>query len=126
MLDGLRDLFLSALRGEEKADVLVRKWNAEIKAIQEIYDKARDGERISAEPERKKGEWILKPHEKMLAWDCEPFSYDETYNPDRHSVIEMLYHCPTCNYEVGDIKPIWKFCPMCGTDVREGEKNETD
>lgn len=50
MLDGLRDLFLSALRGEEKADVLVRKWNIEVKAIQEIYDKARDGERISAEP----------------------------------------------------------------------------
>ena len=74
---------------------------------------------VSAHHERKTGEWILKPHEKMLAWDCEPFGYDETYDPKHHSVIEMLYHCSTCDYEVGDTKPIWKFCPMCGTDMRE-------
>lgn len=86
------------------------QWKCDVDAIKELP---------SVQPKRKKGEWILKPHEKMLAWDREPFSYDETYNPKHHSVIEMLYHCSTCDYEAGDTKPIWKFCPMCGTDMRE-------
>ena len=104
MLDGLRDLFLSALRGEEKADVLVRKWNAEIKAIQEIYDKAMDGERISTQPERKKGKWI------------------------KITNVNHTYACSVCgrllvNITDGENK-VTKYYPFChcGADMREGEK----
>lgn len=105
MLDGLRDLFLSALRGEEKADVLVRKWNAEIKAIQEIYDKARDGERIFAQPERKKGHWY------------------------KNSTLINCSVCKHCSWSVNDYEDLvktFKYCPNCGADMREGEKNAAD
>ena len=41
MLDGLRDLFIAALRcdNEETAKRLVAEWNAQIKEIQKIFDR---------------------------------------------------------------------------------------
>lgn len=40
MLDGLRDLFLAALRcdNEETAKRLVSEWNDQINAIQKVFD----------------------------------------------------------------------------------------
>ena len=56
MLDELRNLFLSALRGKEDPETLIRKWNDEIKCIQEVYDMTRYGEQLQST--QKKGHWI--------------------------------------------------------------------
>lgn len=37
--------------------------------------------------------------------------------PDRH----YHWHCSECGYTVGVIRMDCKFCPNCGTDMREGD-----
>ena len=59
----------------------------------------------SAQPERKRGEWI----------------------PDNNCYYETRYICSECKLpfrvETFMMKPSWWFCPHCGADMR-GESDE--
>ena len=59
----------------------------------------------SAQPERKRGEWI----------------------PDNNCYYETRYICSECKLpfrvETFMMKPSWWFCPNCGADMR-GESDE--
>ena len=64
-------------------------------------------EQPSAQPERKKGEWL----------------------PDNNNAYEMRFVCSCCKESevvptIGFTKyrPLWDFCPNCGADMR-GEKD---
>jgi len=55
---------------------------------------------LSAQPERKKGKWIV------------------SHIPD-----SMLWECNQCGFDCGAHS--FNFCPNCGADMK-GEKNEID
>ena len=60
----------------------------------------------SAQPERKKGEWIITKTER--GWNCAEYPTEVT--------------CSNCNY-IEDYQKALDFCPNCGADMR-GEENE--
>lgn len=86
---------------------LLKKWsdgysyievetNSAIKAFEEMP---------SAQPERKKGRWLL----------------------DNNCYYEIRYMCSECklpfHVETIMMKPSWRFCPNCGA-IMDGEANE--
>lgn len=64
------------------------------------------------EPERKKGKWIIKdnPGTGWYRVTCSECGEDVT------SVIPVIGFFPNA-------KPIWNFCPECGSDNREESDN---
>ena len=64
---------------------------------------------ISRQPERKKGKWVECDHEKWI-------------------VGVHALRCSECNggYHLNNEMTIyyWNFCPNCGADMREGEKDD--
>lgn len=72
------------------------------------------------------GKWIEKWHLVPIAWDCQPFDY-ENYDEVTHSEIKKYWHCSCCDYEASRcMEPIHKYCPNCGAkmDKKEGETHE--
>lgn len=69
-----------------------------------------------AEPERKKGRWILKKKLVPLARDASPLNWDE-YDETTHSEWKELYYCSSCDYEAGDFEG-GDFCSNCGASMR--------
>lgn len=65
----------------------------------------------SAEPERKKGKWLV--HTDKFANGAEYFGYATC------SECGDMFYSIDC---IG-LKPIWDFCPNCGADMR-GEDDE--
>ena len=60
----------------------------------------------SAQPERKKGRWIITKTER--GWNCAEYPTEVT--------------CSNCNY-IEDYQKALDFCPNCGADMR-GEQDE--
>ena len=61
---------------------------------------------LSAQPERKKGKWIITKTER--GWNCAEYPTEVT--------------CSNCNY-IEDYQKALDFCPNCGADMR-GEQDE--
>ena len=59
----------------------------------------------SAQPERKKGKWIITKTER--GWNCAEYPTEVT--------------CSNCNY-IEDYQKALDFCPNCGADMR-GEQD---
>ena len=76
-----------------------------------------------AEPEREKGEWILKKELVPLPWDSVPLDWDN-YDENTHSVWKEYYHCSNCDWKSGEFKG-GNFCRNCVADMR-GEQDDTD
>ena len=55
----------------------------------------------SAQPERKKGKWIITKTER--GWNCAEYPTEVT--------------CSNCNY-IEDYQKALDFCPNCGADMR--------
>lgn len=68
----------------------------------------------SAQPERKKGKWIIKdnPGTGWYRVTCSECGEDVT------SVIPMMGFFPNA-------KALWDFCPDCGADMRGEQHEET-
>ena len=64
----------------------------------------------AAQPERKKGEWIVKV-------------LDEPYLDPIDKLFNSRTVCSVCGYELCGAKQY--FCPNCGADMR-GDNNEID
>ena len=69
-----------------------------------------------AQPERKRGKWILKKELVPLAWDCTPMDYDN-YDEETHCELKWFYHCSNCDWKSGEFKG-GNFCTNCGADMR--------
>lgn len=76
----------------------------------------------SAQPNIKKGKWILKKELEPLPWDSAPLNWDN-YDEDTHSEWKEFYHCSNCDWKSGDFKG-GNYCRNCGADMREGDSDD--
>lgn len=67
----------------------------------------------SAQPEHKKGKWILHREHERIVYDIPP----EGPEPPYHRKITPTYKCSVCGFISFDYAP--NFCEECGADMRE-------
>lgn len=68
---------------------------------------------MPAQPEHKKGKWILHREHERIVYDIPP----EGPKPPYHRKITPTYKCSECGFISFDYAP--NFCEECGADMRE-------